>query len=164
MLYLLFFISIFCIAWNLDVAYFDKEAPTGYIASTLQDPSERMPNITECPYCTKYGSKINCSYWKYYDALYPTIEDTSMFITTYVKEWQEDYISNEWVPNNLTITQKFIPFIENYVILLQHAARTASFAINISENTQVSIIPELQYCDTLKKKKFKQRYYIIIQL
>jgi len=159
LLYLLFLIGIICIAIYYDEAYFYKEPPTGYIASTLAWNTSMygsQPNITS-NYCDQNilnYSNIDCHYWKAYDVLYPTIEDSSMFITTYVKEWEENYNStlSIWVCNDSTIKEKFIPLIENYQIELQHAVRTASFAISITENTQVKQAPIIEECASLRIK------------
>jgi len=101
---------------------------------------------------------ITCRIISFFDVLNPTLEEQSMFITTYIVEYTENFNStqNIWNRDNSTKVEYFINDVEDYRIELQHSVRAPSFSLDVPENTKIdSTTIQLQYCDELNQKYSK---------
>lgn len=129
----------------IEKRYLRLQAPVGSVRFSLLSPQTATPPVvpppaTTLPYCQQSGSQYygggptyQCIYWDEDYVLYPSVEATSMFITTRVSntsQTQENGCSMDvntcrFVDTEPASPPNYIANIENFTIMFDHSFYTS---------------------------------------
>eukprot|EP01098_Paradermamoeba_levis_P006209 TRINITY_DN2584_c0_g1_i1.p1 TRINITY_DN2584_c0_g1~~TRINITY_DN2584_c0_g1_i1.p1 ORF type:complete len:407 (-),score=79.82 TRINITY_DN2584_c0_g1_i1:184-1347(-) len=128
---LLYYFFVLCIVIYIVVGevlllkkYMLLEKPEGSVRLSLLEPKTYNRNVSYCSPDSTIVPKLSCFFWDAQDVVYPTIEQTAMFVTTRVVISSQDLIcpdgqaSCAWQTNSTSAY--YSGDIESFTLMIDH--------------------------------------------